>query len=137
MTGEVEAVWNLFEYRHVRIKPKLDAFCINLENEWNIIIGNPAATGIPNDSPLIRYFKHPDAFRSLSSLDYYETIRYYNSGKVPAPIRSGNARIFVDNTSPRACVFSRQVMDPYESVARIRFLSPSNGELFALRLILL
>lgn len=43
----------------------------------------------------------------------------------------------MDSAPPRACVVAREEMDQDESVARIRFVSPSNGELFALRLILL
>lgn len=88
VTGVVEAVWNLLEFRHVKIQPKVETFSIHIENEREIIMRNPTATGLENDSNLMRYFKRPDGFSSLLLLDYLETVRFYKPRKVTARIGS-------------------------------------------------
>lgn len=137
VTVDVEAEWNRLEFSHVLIEPNVEAYSIHLKNERKIIIWNPTATGLLNDSLLIRYFKHPEAFRSLPFLEYFETVLIYNPRNIPAIMRSWNAQSFVDNAPPRACVVARQYMDHAGSVARIRFVSPSDGKIFALRHIIL
>lgn len=84
----MEAVWNLLKSRHVNIEPKIEAFSILLDNDRNVIIRNPADTELPNDYPLIRYLKCPDAFISLSTgLFRNREILQPNAGIHPRKIR--------------------------------------------------
>lgn len=85
----------------------------------------------------MRYFKRPDAFRSLLFLEYFQPMKFHNPRNVPARIRTVNAHMFMENASQISCVAERQEMDEDESIARIRFVRPSTGALFALRHILL
>jgi len=134
VTGAVEAASSLFEFRHVRIHPTVNAYTIHLDGERQMIIRNPnLPSEILNDSPLLRYYKRPASYSSLKFLDYMEKV------KLTKNLTATQRRVDVipprDSGSPPHYVIDKGADG--ETVARIRFVPPSNSELFSLRIILL
>ena len=131
--GAVEAAWNLFEFRHVRIKPNIEPYGIHLPGERTFLISNPNAPAGTKMSPLQRYFARPSEFVDMEFLTYYESVRLYD--KLPRSLQGQADDILQDSGTPPMYIVPRAEED--EAIGRIRFASPSNVELFALRLILL
>lgn len=62
VTGAVEALMNLLEFRDVKIEAKVEEFSLHLEKKRNTVLRDVTATGQPNKSLFIVYFTGPDVF---------------------------------------------------------------------------
>lgn len=79
VVGSIEAAWNLFEFRHVRINPSIQALDIHLEGQIQVLIRNVRLSRSLKSSPLERYFQRPSRYHDLDYITYYETVRIYSN----------------------------------------------------------
>lgn len=124
-----------FEYRDIKMNPTLHAYPIPLQNERNLTIQNRTFPRNLGDSLLQRHFKQPTAYRGFTSLDYMDKVRLYNT--LPFVHTSQQKSIPRDSGSPANFVVSHADIAEGHCIAKIRFVHPSNVELFSLRQILL
>ncbi|KAI0559299.1 hypothetical protein FGB62_159g05 [Gracilaria domingensis] len=113
VVGAVKAAWNLFEFRHVRIDPSVQALDVHPPGERQ------------------RYFKRLSEYSYMDYLSYYESVRLYD--KLPRSIPERDA----SPDSGRPPKFVVHIDEERASVARIRYVSPRNPELCALRILLM
>ncbi|KAI0559822.1 Helitron helicase-like domain containing protein [Gracilaria domingensis] len=131
VVGAVEAAWNLFEFRHVRIDLCVQALDVHLPEERQVLVRNTRLPRSLKSSMLERCFKRPSEYSNLDYLSYYESVRLYD--KLPRSIPERDASL--DSGRPPKFIVDRD--EESASVARIRFVSPGNLELFALRILLM
>ena len=128
----MEAFWNLFEYRHVDIGPKVIAFIIHLPGQRTPLIQNPrvASSSTPrHSSELERYFARPPQHADLDFIGYMET--FHPRKTLPCSMLHRQNELLRGTGTPSYWLTERDTRHP--SVARIRFVSPANVELLVLR----
>lgn len=133
--GAVEAAWNLFEFRHFKLHPTVQCLAIHLDGEKVFPISNPR---IPQQvrnrsSTLERYFKRPSQYRSMAYLIHYENVILYDT--LPRSLQSQSNTLPKNHGNPRRYIVD--LGDANNIVCRIRTVSPSKVDLFAVRLILM
>ena len=128
--GAVQACWNLFEFRSVRITPTVIVLDMHLPGERNVLIRNTRLPRSLKPSTLERYFSRPSDYQEMDYMTYYESVKLYK--KLPKSISEENARI--DHANPPMYIVDR-AEETERVVARIRTAFPVNVDLFALRLL--
>lgn len=131
--GAVQTAWNFFESRQVRMNWTVHVYTIHLENECGLIIRNPILPQNFGDSSLQHqhYIKRPIAGRGFNFLDYMK------KGGLRKTLSWGlislQQNVPRDSSSPAHYVWGHGNNEKGHHIARIRFLHPSNADLFSLR----
>lgn len=81
----------------------------------------------------MRYMKRPSVYHEMDFLTYIEGVKLYKT--LPRSFQSRAGEILQAGGSPANYVVTRTGHE--DTVARMRFVPPSNVDLFAFRLILL
>ena len=134
--GAIEAFWRLLEFRNVSISPSVEAYSLHLPGLHMHLIHNPNVSRGPvatQSSSLKRYFARPVQYRENDIFTYMETLKLRKT--LPKSLRADEANIPRDAGVPSYFVTKR--IEKHPVVGRIRYVSPSNVELFAFRLLVL
>lgn len=135
VTGSVNKACSLPEFCPVRINTPVAAYTINLERQRNIIVPGPTVKRSLSDFLFLRYFKRPSLHHCLLFSSIWSSSTYWKM--LPSSLQSQNSSILQDTSSPADFVEPWGSTNDAFLVARIRFVSPFNSELFSLALILL
>lgn len=66
----METDWTIFEFRHVKVNPTVNAHTVHLKNQKKVIVRNQNLPPGLNERPLQHYFKGPAKHHSLNFLNY-------------------------------------------------------------------
>ena len=130
--GAVEASWNLFEFRMVRLSPTVTTLDLHLSGERVLLIRNTRLPPGLKPSNLERYFKRPSRYSNMTYMEYYESVKLYE--KLPRSLSGSD--VIQDHARPRNYIVDRDGEND-RIVTRIRSVSPTKPELFSLRLLLM
>ena len=134
-----EAIWRLLGYEMEYRAPAVQTLYTHLENE-QIVVFEEAATAEERaaavkakHTDLMNYFARPTGkkFDNLTYVEYYE--RYIVTKPSKNGTKTGSADALKDSNGNTVKRRVRQ----NSSIARVSFLSPTNGDVYYLRLLLL